>query len=196
MPSIPNTTDASAKPTAYEFSEKTTRDVKKVLGQEDFLKLLTVQLQHQDPMSPMSDLDFIASMSSFSSLEAMTDLSSNFETFTSGQGEMNSSSLEVLTQLASSMQKSQETQDMLTAQSYLGKTVTIEDEVYGSFAGVVDRVEVVEKVDATGKASRQVALVIEDELYPLSSVSGIEEAPEAYSFIGNAVSAVTDALLE
>ena len=196
MPSIPNTTDASAKPAVYEFSEKTTRDVKKVLGQEDFLKLLTVQLQHQDPMSPMSDLDFIASMSSFSSLEAMTDLSSNFETFTSGQGEMNSSSLEVLTQLASSMQKSQETQDMLTAQSYLGKTVTIEDEVYGSFAGVVDRVEVVEKVDATGKASRQVALVIQDELYPLSSVSGIEEAPEGYSFIGNAVSAVTDALLE
>lgn len=196
MPSIPNTTDPSVKPTVYEYSEKTTRDVKKVLGQDDFLKLLTVQLQHQDPMSPMSDLDFIASMSSFSSLEAMTKLSTNFESFTTGQGEMSSNSLEVLTQLASSMAKSQETQDMLTAQSYLGKTVTIDDKVYGNFSGIVDRVEVVEKVDATGKSTRQVALVIQDELYPLNSVKGIEEAQNGFSFIGDAVSAVTDALLD
>ena len=66
----------------------------------------------------------------------------------------------------------------------------------GNFTGIVDRVEVVEKVDATGKATRQVALVIQDELYPLSSVKGIEEAPEGMSFIGEAVSAVTDAFMD
>ena len=104
MPSIPSTTDPSVKPTVYEYSEKTTRDVKKVLGQDDFLKLLTVQLQHQDPMSPMSDLDFIASMSSFSSLEAMTKLSTNFESFTR-TCEMSSNSLEVLINLSSSMRR-------------------------------------------------------------------------------------------
>ena len=45
------------------------RAPKKVLQQEDFLKLLAVQFQTQDPMKPMEDTAFIAQMAQFSSLE-------------------------------------------------------------------------------------------------------------------------------
>ena len=50
---------------------------KKTLGQEDFLKLLSTQLQNQDPMKPMDDTQFIAQMAQFSSLQSMTQMQGN-----------------------------------------------------------------------------------------------------------------------
>ena len=47
-----------------------------VLGKDDFLQLLITQLQHQDPMNPSSDTDFIAQVAQFSSLEQMQNMNS------------------------------------------------------------------------------------------------------------------------
>jgi flagellar basal-body rod modification protein FlgD len=52
------------------------------LGQEDFLQLLTKQLQYQDPMSPMDDKAFIAQMAQFSSLQHMTTMSADIAKLT------------------------------------------------------------------------------------------------------------------
>jgi flagellar basal-body rod modification protein FlgD len=52
----------------------TQRVATKELGQDDFLKLLTVQLSQQDPMNPVSDTDFIAQMAQFSSLSQTNKL--------------------------------------------------------------------------------------------------------------------------
>jgi flagellar basal-body rod modification protein FlgD len=44
------------------------------LGKDQFLKLFVAQLQHQDPMNPMNDSEFMAQMASFSTLEQVTNL--------------------------------------------------------------------------------------------------------------------------
>lgn len=87
---------------------------KQTLDVDDFLKLLTVQLQTQDPMKPMEDTQFISQMASFTSLQEMRTLSKNFETFTSGQR-------------------------LSGAQDYLGKVVTLktkDGDVTGEVTGI------------------------------------------------------------
>jgi flagellar basal-body rod modification protein FlgD len=44
------------------------------MGKDAFLKLFVAQLQHQDPMNPMNDSDFMGQMASFSTLEQITNL--------------------------------------------------------------------------------------------------------------------------
>src|SRR5437773_7207962 len=41
----------------------------KTLSQDDFLKLLVVQMKSQDPLNPKQDTEFIAQMTQFSALE-------------------------------------------------------------------------------------------------------------------------------
>jgi flagellar basal-body rod modification protein FlgD len=48
------------------------------LGQEDFLKLMTTQLQNQDPMKPMENGDFLAQIAQFSTVQGIGDLNENF----------------------------------------------------------------------------------------------------------------------
>jgi flagellar basal-body rod modification protein FlgD len=43
------------------------------LGKDDFLKLLVGQLQHQDPMQPSDDQQWIGQMAQFSQLEQVTN---------------------------------------------------------------------------------------------------------------------------
>jgi flagellar basal-body rod modification protein FlgD len=91
---------------------------KKTLGQEEFFKLLSVQLSSQDPMKPMEDTAFIAQMSNFSSLEMMGQLNKNFTTFT-------------------------DQQSFLSAQSMLGRNVTVQksgtETISGLATGIFDR---------------------------------------------------------
>lgn len=49
------------------------------LGQDAFLKLLTTQLQHQDPLQPKEDGEFLAQLAQFSSLEKLTEISASIQ---------------------------------------------------------------------------------------------------------------------
>jgi flagellar basal-body rod modification protein FlgD len=72
-----------------------------VLNKDDFLKLLVTQLQHQDPLNPLDDKEFIAQLAQFSSLEQMSNVASGIEALT----------------------KTVAKQESLSAASYIGKNV-------------------------------------------------------------------------
>jgi len=44
------------------------------LGRDAFLKLLVTQLQHQNPLEPQPDGEFLAQLAQFSSLESLQDI--------------------------------------------------------------------------------------------------------------------------
>jgi flagellar basal-body rod modification protein FlgD len=63
------------------------------LGQADFLKLLTTQLQNQNPLQPMDTTASIAQLAQFSSVQALTTLQSSFSSFESNFSVMQSAGL-------------------------------------------------------------------------------------------------------
>jgi len=55
------------------------------LGKDDFLNLLVTQLQYQDPLNPMDSADFTAQLAQFSSLEQLTNMSTQLGELTATQ---------------------------------------------------------------------------------------------------------------
>jgi flagellar basal-body rod modification protein FlgD len=49
------------------------------LGQVDFLRLLTVQMQQQDPFNPVDNKEMLAQMAQFSSLAGVTETNAMLE---------------------------------------------------------------------------------------------------------------------
>jgi flagellar basal-body rod modification protein FlgD len=49
------------------------------LGKDEFMKLLTFQLQNQDPMNPMDQSKFTGELAQFSQLEQLTNLNKKFD---------------------------------------------------------------------------------------------------------------------
>ncbi|MDQ2077336.1 flagellar hook assembly protein FlgD [Marinimicrobium sp. ABcell2] len=52
------------------------------LGQTAFLELMIAQMNHQDPLSPQDNTEFVAQLAQFSSVEGLERLNKNFEGFT------------------------------------------------------------------------------------------------------------------
>ena len=50
------------------------------LGRDAFLKLLVTQLQHQNPLEPQPDGEFLAQLAQFSSLEQLQSMRANLDT--------------------------------------------------------------------------------------------------------------------
>lgn len=91
--------------------------VQKTLGQDDFLKLLATQLAAQDPMAPTDSTAFVAQMASFSSLQQMSMLNTNFTSFSKGQ-------------------------DANSAPQYLGKQITATDAAGNAVTGIATAVQI------------------------------------------------------
>lgn len=76
---VDNKSSAAQNALLSKLGISTTQDKnavpKEELGQTDFLKLMTAQLQNQDPFSPMDNGDFIAQMAQFSSVAGISKMS-------------------------------------------------------------------------------------------------------------------------
>ncbi len=53
------------------------------LGQDQFLKLMTTQMTHQDPNSPMQNGEFLSQMAQFGTVSGIQDLQKSFASFAS-----------------------------------------------------------------------------------------------------------------
>lgn len=63
-----------------EGNKSPVKSPKNDLDKDAFLRLLTTQLAHQDPLNPIEDQEFIAQLAQFSSLEQMQNVNKNMET--------------------------------------------------------------------------------------------------------------------
>jgi flagellar basal-body rod modification protein FlgD len=112
-----NSATSAERSSGYSSQETATIAGKKTsLDSNDFMKLLSVQFQHQDPMKPMEDTAFISQMAQFSSLEQSNSL------------------VQQMTQLTAK-------QDITAANSYLGRQVTLDDGNGGIVTGRVAGIE-------------------------------------------------------
>ncbi len=71
-------------PNAIDFKElgvKTheTKAQKTKLDQEDFFALISAQLQHQDPMKPLDNADFVAQVAQFGTVDGIGKLNQSFD---------------------------------------------------------------------------------------------------------------------
>jgi len=69
----------------YLDNQSIERNPSSALGKDEFLKILMTQLQHQDPLSPMDDREFISQMATFSTLEQTMNMAESIETLVQGQ---------------------------------------------------------------------------------------------------------------
>ena len=86
------------------------------LGKDDFLKLLVGQLQHQDPLAPSNDQEWIGQMAAFSNLEQVSNT-------------------------AATTQKIADALNRNGTLSLIGRTVTYLDESGAAHEGVVQTVD-------------------------------------------------------
>jgi flagellar basal-body rod modification protein FlgD len=68
----------SATAAANAAQSATGRDYSS-LGQADFLRLLTVQLQQQDPTDPVDNKEMLAQMAQFSSVAGISDVNATLK---------------------------------------------------------------------------------------------------------------------
>ena len=126
MPDISKTSEQSLNNILNKLGVKTQEEAAKgnkktALGQEDFLKLMTTQLQNQDPFAPMDNGDFIAQMAQFSTVTGITEINTN------------------LTNLGDKLEPNR----IATAASFLGTSVlvpgqTVTPDDNGEIHGVID----------------------------------------------------------
>lgn len=72
-------------PSLYLANQPKVRTPNPNLGKDEFIKILMVQLQNQDPLSPMEDREFISQMATFSQLEQTMNMAKSIETLVNNQ---------------------------------------------------------------------------------------------------------------
>ena len=138
---------------------------------QDFLYLLTMQLQYQDPTNPMDNSEMLAQEAQFTTLEQMENLASSFSKFSNAY----------------------------QANSFLGQTVEVE--VDGkTTTGKVDYVDFSDASGANlSIGGKSYPLSSVTKVYPADTTQSEEDksfAKEALSYIAGNIGVIADKLLD
>lgn len=109
---------------------------------DGFLKLLIAQMQNQDPLSPMENTEIMQQISQIRSISATDKLTDTLDTVLMGQ-------------------------NLSTASSLIGKSVTALTDAGTNVTGIVKRVSV--EADANGE-NRKLRVVVNDEKVDLKNI--------------------------
>jgi flagellar basal-body rod modification protein FlgD len=74
---------SSPQPVSPEQSGAT--NSKSTVTQDEFLMLLTTQLQYQDPLNPMDNTEFTAQLATFNSLDQLISINAKLDAVAAGQ---------------------------------------------------------------------------------------------------------------
>tara|TARA_R110001583_G_scaffold47264_2_gene148090 strand:+ start:6003 stop:6689 length:687 start_codon:yes stop_codon:yes gene_type:complete len=133
---------------------------KGMLTQADFFALLTKELSNQDPTKPVDNNEMISQMTAFSTTDGVQKLNDSFDAF------------------SSSMTSSQ----ALQASSLVGRSVLVEENVFGMNEG-----ELVKGKIVTDTAASNVNIYVENiagEIIQTVSVGSISEGGSTFTWDG------------
>ncbi len=130
------------------------RAAKKNLDSNDFMKLLAVQFQQQDPMKPMEDTAFIAQMAQFTSLEQSGAMTKEIARLRADQ-------------------------QLLMGNSYIGRTITVEDFDGKPLTGLVTSLENTEVGALLNIAGKSFPLSAVRRIEPTVTLNNPAPAPES-----------------
>jgi flagellar basal-body rod modification protein FlgD len=142
MSSIPSLTSATA--TSTDPSDPTAAATHQTtLGQDDFLKLLVAQMSAQDPLDPIKDTEFVAQLAQFSALQQSQAM-------------------------ATDMAGMRSDQQVLQANTLLGRTVTLNLDDGTQTTGVVGAVQL---------SAGTPYIIVNGQGYDLSQLAAITPTP-------------------
>jgi flagellar basal-body rod modification protein FlgD len=107
---------SSSPGTAASLAATAASSPQNTLTTQDFLQLLSTQLQNQDPLQPMDNTAYLAQMAQFTSLQQVNTLSTT------------------ISQMSGNEQN-------LAASTYLGRTVTMNNGNSGTVSGQVTAID-------------------------------------------------------
>jgi flagellar basal-body rod modification protein FlgD len=118
------------------------------LGENSFLQLLVTQLEYQNPLAPTGNTQFVTQLAQFSSLEQMTNISSQEGQVVSG-----------ISQLSAAANLGQ-------AYALLGDTVSLTAANGNAVSGTVS---------AVNTSGGQVNVVVAGQAYPLADLTSVSK---------------------
>ena len=163
---------------AYESTQQVAAKSNE-LDKEAFLQLLVAQLQHQDPLEPQDNGEFIAQMAQFSSLEQMSNMTKSMDNITTVLNNIDTSVL--VGQLSGMIGKGVEWLNTESSADENGNPVTQSSSLSGTITGVTvaSGVTKIIAVDAEG-TRHQVDISNVAHVYELGSTEE-EQAEETVS---------------
>lgn len=131
-----------------------------VVGQNQYLQLFATQLQHQDPLEPSKQEDFLAQLAQFSSVESLQNMNTQFAGL--------SSKMDSLIEVSRGNSSLSALETLNAGAGLLGKSVR-----YGADSadvGVVDQIK---------PENGSILVRIGDQFVPIANIVSVEEQSAA-----------------